>query len=392
MAGVLALLLIGGAGYAATRTADGGPPGPTLAEDLAGRNGGQQVLGGELRPGVPSVQRLRHDDVTFTVTVAPSRPGPNLVRLDVAGDHHTGGPDVKRFSVGTSDDDRAGRMIPVRPRPGVDGLWAVVDLPAGTGTVLVTHGPRHRVPFAVETGEETPDTSAWTGADGPECVAAASAAVLAGGAVPSSCPAERLDDSDRAALVSVVDTLAGRGLRQLAIRADDSARGAAAYDVAAVAAEAAGLDVVDAEDPPGRRNALLVVSGWEERCDDARCRQLTPAAPSAHPLRRHLAGPVAAVPRRRRSTSGAVLPLNFDIRDAAAREFSQTLATYLPGQAPTASGLRGLAAARGDSPDDVRLYAASRAAYLPAQPGHAGHETEVAWFPGGTVTPIGSFR
>ena len=392
MAGVLALLLIGGAGYAATRTTDGGPPGPTLAEDLAGRNGGQQVLGGELRPGVPSVQRLRHDDVTFTVTVAPSRPGPNLVRLDVAGDHHTGGPDVKRFSVGTSDDDRAGRMIPVRPRPGVDGLWAVVDLPAGTGTVLVTHGPRHRVPFSVETGEETPDTSAWTGADGPECVAAASAAVLAGGAVPSSCPAERLDDSDRAALVSVVDALAGRGLRKLAIRADHSARGAAAYDVAAVAAKAAGLDVVDAEDPPGRRNALLVVSGWEEAAT-------TLAAANSLPLRRQpirsdgiWLAPWLLSPSVVDATSGAVLPLNFDIRDAAAREFSQTLATYLPGQAPTASGYAAWRAARGDSPDDVRLYAASRAAYLPAQPGHAGHETEVAWFPGGTVTPIGSFR
>ena len=87
------------------------------------------------------------------------------------------------------------------------------------------------------------------------------------------------------------------------------------------------------------------------------------------------------------------MPLDFDIRDAAAREYSQTLATYLPGQAPTASGLRGLASgARRQPGRRPALYAASRAAYLPAQPGHAGHETEVAWFPGGTVTPIGSFR
>ena len=188
----------------------------------------------------------------------------------------------------------------------------------------------------------------------------------------------------------MVDTLARRGVQQLAIRADGSARGSAAYDVAAGAAEASGLEVVDAEDPPGPRNALLVVSGWADAAT-------TLTAASSLPLRRQpirsdgtWLAPWLLSPGVVDSTFGAVLPLSFDIRDAAVREFSQTLTAYLPGEAPTASGYAAWRAARGDSPEDVQLFAASRAAYLPAQPGHAGHETEVAWFPGGTVTPIGS--
>ena len=74
------------------------------------------------------------------------------------------------------------------------------------------------------------------------------------------------------------------------------------------------------------------------------------------------------------------------IRD---REFSQTLAALFPGQSPTSAGYDAWRAARGGTPGALSLYAASRAAYMPAEPGHAGHESEVAWFPGGTVTPVG---
>ena len=62
-----------------------GRPGATLAEDLAGRNGGQQVLGGKLAcPASRASSDCGTTTSTFTVTVAPARPGPNLVRLDVA--------------------------------------------------------------------------------------------------------------------------------------------------------------------------------------------------------------------------------------------------------------------------------------------------------------------
>ncbi len=155
-AGAVAALVVGGALYAGTGTAGDPREGNALVRDWSARSGGQQVLGGVRTPGVPTVQRLRHDDVELTVTIAPARPGPNLVRVDstpvgTGHEHHHSLPVL----VGTSEHD----LVRARPRPGTDGLWAVVDLPAGTGTALVTHGPRHRVPFAVETGPppRTPD-------------------------------------------------------------------------------------------------------------------------------------------------------------------------------------------------------------------------------------------
>lgn len=399
-AAVAALVLTGSAAYAVTLPGSSEPRvGNALVQDLEARNAGQQVLGDRREPGAPSVQRLRHDNLVFTVTVAPARPGPNLVRVDAARadgrDHdHT----RHRVYLGTPEDDDAGQMVLARPRPGTDGLWAVVDLPPGTGTLLVTHGPRHRVPFAIDTGSERPDAGDgagdgagdWTGDDGPECLGAATAAVLAGGEAPTSCPSTTLTDADRTALESTVDALTSRGVEELAVLVDDSARSQAAYDVVRGAADAAGSRVVDADAAPGPRNALLVLSGWTDAAQGL-------AAVSSTPLREQpirsdgtWLAPWLLTPGVVDSVSGAVVPLDFDIRDDGAREFAQALATYLPGQAPTSSGYAAWRAARGDSPSALTLFAASRAAYLPSQPGHVGHETEVAWFPGGTVTPVGT--
>ena len=65
-------------------------------------------------------------------------------------------------------------------------------------------------------------------------------------------------------------------------------------------------------------------------------------------------------------------------------------AHLLPGQTPTSTGYEAWRTARGGGSTSLSLYAASRAAYLPAQPGHASHAAQVAWFPGGTVTPVAS--
>jgi hypothetical protein len=347
---------------------------------LAG-TGGQQVLGGTRTPGVPSVQRLRHGPVTFTVTVAPARPGPNLVRVDSTHAHGRSGPPVL---VGTGEDD----LVRAVPRPGADGLWAVVDLPEGTGTVLVTHGPTHRLPFAVDTGTEHPDTSTWVGGDGPECLTAATATVLAGGTPPADCPADGLHAPDAEALRETVATLADRGVDEIAVQHDRSPRSLAAYDLVRGAATEAGVRVVSPDDPPGERNALVVVGGWGSAAHEL-------AAVSAEPLRRQpirsdgtWLAPWLLTPGVVDSTAGAILALDFDIRDPAAQRFSDALAEYLPGQAPTASAYAAWRTARGERPGSLALYAASRAAYLPATSGHADHGTQIAWFPGGTVTPV----
>ena len=84
-ASVAATALVAATGYAvATGEPDSTRDGVTLARDWAARANGQQVLGGERSPGVPSVQRMKHDRTTFTVTVAPARPGRNLVRVDAS--------------------------------------------------------------------------------------------------------------------------------------------------------------------------------------------------------------------------------------------------------------------------------------------------------------------
>lgn len=376
-------LLVGGAAYASDLGGDDHRTGNALEQQVAGSTEGQQVLGGSREPGVPTVQRLRHDRVTFTVTVAPARPGPNLVRVDSTAHAHgrTSGPPVL---VGTDESD----LVEAVPRPGTDGLWAVVDLPPGSGTVLVTHGRQHRLPFAVETGTDAVDPDDWTGPDGPECLGTAVAAVLAGGTPSDGCPADALHAADADALRAVVDTLVERGIEELAVEHDGSARSRAAYDLVRGAAVEAGVAVVSPDDQPGARNALVVVSGW-----DAAARRL--AAVSRTPLRQQpirsdgtWLAPWLLSPGVVDSTSGAVLALDFDIRDDAAQEFSQSLGKLFPGQAPTASAYLAWRSVRGGEPAPLTLYAASRAAYLPAGSGH--HETEVAWFPGGTVTPVGA--
>lgn len=396
-AAVAAVGLVGVAAYAARPGASDQPPRTQddLRLDWQARSGGAQVLGGNRTPGTPSVQRFRHDDVLFTVTVAPARPGPNLVRVDSAGiregavvPHGGHGGRGRAVYVGTRAAFDAGEQVRASERPGASGLWAVVDLPEGTGTLLVSHGPRHRVPFAVDTGsDEAP--AAWTGVDGPECLTAATAAVLAGGPVAGSCPADALTQADADAVAATVETLAGRGLEELAIGHDSSPRSTAAYDVAVDAAEQHGLRVVDETAPPGERNALLELGGWESAATSL-------ADVTALPLRQQpirsdgtWLAPWLLSPGVVDSTAGAVLPLDFDIRDPRAQEFSQTLATLFPGQTPTSSGYLAWRAARGGDPGGLRLYAASRAAYMPKEPGHASHGSEVAWFPGGTVTPVG---
>lgn len=382
-AAVAGVVLVAGAVYAASQGEDPHRPGNGLVQQWSASTEGQQVLGGSRTPGVPSVQRLVHGPTTFTVTVAPARPGANLVRVDSTHRHGAGGPPVL---VGTSEDD----LVRAVPRPGTDGLWAVVDLPAGSGTVLVTHGATHRLPFAVDTGTDRTDTRAWVGPDGPECLSTAAAAVLAGGEPPADCPSAALDSGDAEALRGIVTTLADRGVEEVAVEHDASPRSLAAYHLASQAAAEAGVRVVRPRAAPGERDALLVVSGWAAAARDL-------AAVSSRPLRQQpirsdgtWLAPWLLTPGVVDSTAGAVLALDFDIRDAPAQEFSQTLARWFPGQSPTGSAYTAWREARGNRPGPFALYAASRAAYLPATSGHAQHETAVAWFPGGTVTPVGS--
>lgn len=196
-----------------------------LSDDGRAREGGLPavptgsgpVLPATREPGVPTYTHLRHDSEVLVVAVAPTRPGANLVRIDVAGsDRHT----VRPTFVGTS---ASPSLVRATPRAGTDGLWAVVDLPRGSGTLVVTHGRLHRVPVPISTGTRRVDTSLWTGPAGPECLAAATAELLAArdgtGVCPAAAPSARLSraagtrllrdpllDAERRAYADALDT------------------------------------------------------------------------------------------------------------------------------------------------------------------------------------------
>lgn len=145
---VVAALLVGVIGYAATRAV--GRPGRADGADRSDSRAG--TAPGVLRPGRPSVQRFQQDGVDVTVSLTGARPGPNLVRVDLGTTSTDDRADDWHVLVGTTADDESDQMVVARPRAGVDGLWARVDLPRGTSTLLVSHGPDQRVPFPVDTG------------------------------------------------------------------------------------------------------------------------------------------------------------------------------------------------------------------------------------------------
>lgn len=387
---VLAVLLaVGGLGYVLYA----GTPGSSGSDtDRWSRSVAeatpQQVLGGERRPGFPSVQRIEHDGLVFTVTVAPALPGRNLVRVDALPlEGHSHKEIDEELTVEVD-----GGAAPVEPttRPGADGLWAVVDLPSGNPTVLVAHGPEHRIPVMLETGSAGSANALWAGPDGPECLQAATAAVLAGGEAPTSCPASALRDSDRAGLTSIVTTLASRGVEEIALSADSSPRSSAASRLVRRLAAEEGVRVVAPSARPGSRSALVVVTGWQPAAERLAAVTSLPVEKQALRSDGVWLAPWLLSPGVVDSTTGAVIPLDFDIRDEAAQRYSQTLARYFPEQAPTGSAYLAWRAARegADARGESAFYAASRAAYMPAEPGHSNHETTVSWFPGGTVTRI----
>ena len=206
------------------------------------------------------------------MTVAPARPGPNLVRVDVARSSTArarGSPtrSGSRSAPVPTTTARAGWSRPGRV-PASTGSGRSSTSPPGAARCSSRTGRRHRVPFAVETGRRRRTPAAWTGADGPECVAAATAAVLAGGRRPVvAAPPSELDDSDRAALASVVDTLAERGVEELAVRArrlGPQRRGVRRRR--ARPPRQPGLDVVDAD---GRTRASATPCWWSAAGTDA---------------------------------------------------------------------------------------------------------------------------
>ena len=85
------------------------------------------------------------------MTVAPARPGRNLVRVDDDRRTAHGDSGCPPVLVGT---DGAATWSAPRRDPAPTGSGPSSTCRGASGTVLVTHGPAHRVPFAVDTGTD----------------------------------------------------------------------------------------------------------------------------------------------------------------------------------------------------------------------------------------------
>ncbi|MGE0297433.1 MAG: hypothetical protein AB7R99_12180 [Pseudonocardia sp.] len=382
-------------------------------------------------PGRASARPVELPGRHLAVLVAPMRPGPNLVHVAAAervigepahGQHHgvigepahghdhggpAPGPAAPAGSLAVS---AGGAEVPLVVRTGATGLWAVLDIPAGTDRITVTEsgadGAPGRyaadVPVSVGTAPGDPAlTAALTGPDGPECASALLGGLLAGTdtgqdtrqdtgqdtTAPSQCPSQTLTSGDADALRDTVAFLAGRGIAGLAVVADASARGAAAAEL--VRTEAAAHDLAVRDGVPG--DTLLVVSGWSEAPPalgrvEALARETATGGIVLAPWL--LSGPVLA------AASAEVLALPFNPGETAARRYGALVAAAFPGDGPSTAGYLAWLRAGGSGEP-----LAPRAAFYGAAPvdvpmGMAGMDhgpgsgNPGAWYPGGTVVPI----
>jgi hypothetical protein len=151
-------------------------------------------------PGEPLLRPLVLGFRHLAVVVTPMRPGPNLVHIGDAGDagalpsaHHAPTAPVLTGTVTVSvagiDGVADAHQVPVTARDGAPGGWAVIDIPAGTGSLTVTaDGVPGSVPIAVGSapaeGADARTQQTLAGPDGPECVSAALGALAAGAGMP----------------------------------------------------------------------------------------------------------------------------------------------------------------------------------------------------------------
>lgn len=323
--------------------------------------------------GVPLARRLLIGDAVTGLLVVPQRPGPNLVQVMT---------------------DRSTELIvdghhyPTGPRPGVDGMWAQIELSPGHSRIEVHQG-KHMVQQVVDAGSTPVDVS-LTGPDGPECAAAAFGALLGGSRNPlGACPHQALTPGDADALRATVRDLVQRGARSATLITDDTPRGRAAAGTVRSAAAPAGIAIRTAA---GNADVVIATAGWAGT--DAALRHR-----SSEPLYGTYVAPwlmQAGIVAVAGGAPLAVLP--FDPLGPVATAYVAALRRVAPTLGASAAGLETFRTARGDPPDrtPLAIYAATRAfSMMPGVDGGGGqahHSAAEGWLLGGPLTPIGEIR
>jgi hypothetical protein len=337
-----------------------------------------------------------------SVLVMPMRPGPNLVHLGMAGPSTAASPGMGPAMAGGGmggDTGVAGGAVTVSaggaavaatPRAGAPGLWAVVDIPAGAGALtLAGRGRSAAVPVDVGHAEPTAGDAALervlAGPDGPECAGAALGALAAGATARQTCPSEGLGAGDAAALSDMVAFLAHQRLTSVALVSDGSPRSRSAAALVRAQATRWGIRI----DPvPAGQDSVIVVSGW------------TGAPAALHEVGRRSAlgstggavlAPWLAVAPVLAEASSETVPLAFDPKQRAVREYAATLRAIFPAETPSPGGFLAWAAHRDLPPGPVRFYGAAQVnvpmgGMMDFDMNPAGVPGD--WYPGGTVVSI----
>lgn len=330
-------------------------------------------------PGVPVLAEVSLAGQRVPVLISPHRPGRNLVHLPSgAGD---------RVEVAVA----GGPAVPAAPRPGAEGTWAEVELPAGRAEVVVVRGGETGS-VEVDPGDR-PGPALAVGPDGPECAGAALGALLADRReVLAACPADALSTEDEEALRALVGFLGTRGAPGIALHGDDSPRGARAAQVVREAAGAAGLRV---DQGPGTDNALVVVSGWSAAHAALSTAGALQAESPVYPYGLHVAPWLLNAPLATTVTTVST-PLRFDPREPLPVSYAVAVGERFGGESPSVAGFRAWLGDRAPSAADrVRLFAAAQVTVMPMGPGEAhgpgmpmSEELAGQWIPKSTVVPV----
>ena len=160
--------------------------------------------------------------------------------------------------------------------------------------------------------------------------------------------------------------LAGRGVVGIDVAGDGSPRSRAAAAVVVRARAAHHL---------GPTGALLLTGGWDDAA--AHLRGVRAPRDGVYLAPWLLAGPLL----QQGADMAPLVVLPFDPSGPAARRYLDALP---PGEPATASGF----VAAGGGTGAVRVFATAPVSILPKDLGHADHDEQRSWFPGGALTPV----
>lgn len=327
-------------------------------------------------PGTPLLARVSLAGRTVPVLVTPQRPGRNLVHFPPGAG--TG------LTVGTG----SGAPVPALARPGAEGTWAEVVLPAGRGRLVVGHGGRS-ASVALDTGG-VPGPASAAGPDGPECADAALGSVIAGHPTAlTACPSDTLAPGDERALRALVGYLASRHTAGIALDGDGSPRSVRAQDVVRTAAAA---DHVPVTSTHGAGDALVVVSGWARGSARLSAAANLQATGANYGYGLYLA-PWLLNPPIVNSVPSSSLPLDFDPRVSTSLSYSVAVENEFGGENATSDGFHQWLAAQGQPAGGtgVQIYAAAQVDAMPMNDPEMGSMAAPRpgqWVPNGTIVPI----